>query len=224
MNPVAAAVATVDHDAWARHPDGTWIAQTSAPEVIQAMLELLDPCPGQRVLEVGTGSGYSAALLAHLLGPQGRLVSLDVDPDLVERAQWLHRQAGHGQVEVHRADGFGGWPPAAPFEGIVAWATPHLLPRAWVEQTTAGGTIVTPVKIARVAAANAVLRCRPAGGEPGEATLHPGSFVEMAPRSSPPRGRRSATSTPSAPGTTASSPGSAATGCTGGPGKRWSRS
>ncbi|HZU19189.1 MAG TPA: hypothetical protein VFD01_21630, partial [Candidatus Dormibacteraeota bacterium] len=71
MNPVAAAVATVDHDAWARHPDGTWIAQTSAPEVIQAMLELLDPCPGQRVLEVGTGSGYSAALLAHLLGPQG---------------------------------------------------------------------------------------------------------------------------------------------------------
>ncbi|HZU15602.1 MAG TPA: methyltransferase domain-containing protein, partial [Candidatus Dormibacteraeota bacterium] len=200
------------------------IAQTSAPEVIQAMLELLDPCPGQRVLEVGTGSGYSAALLAHLLGPQGRLVSLDVDPDLVERAQWLHRQAGHGQVEVHRADGFGGWPPAAPFEGIVAWATPHLLPRAWVEQTTAGGTIVTPVKIARVAAANAVLRCRPAGGEPGEATLHPGSLVEMAPRSSPPRGRRSATSTPSAPGTTASSPGSAATGCTGGPGKRWSRS
>lgn len=177
---VTATLAAVDYDAWVTTDDGDRIPQSSAPHTIEAMLRLLDVRPGQRVMEIGTGSGYTGALLAHAVGQAGRVVSLDVDAQLVERAAERHEQAGNRHVEVHGTDGFAGWPTGGPYERIVGWATPHVLPRAWVDQAANDGVIVTPVKLAPVAAANALVRCHVIDGRPGDGSLHPGSFIEMA--------------------------------------------
>jgi protein-L-isoaspartate(D-aspartate) O-methyltransferase len=144
------------------------------------MLRLLDLKPGARVMEVGTGSGYSGALLANVTGPEGYVVSIDVDPTLVERARNLHEKAGHSNVEVHAADGFEGCVESGPYDRIVGWTTPHLLPAHWIAQCKPGAVIVTPVKIADVAGTNAVLRCT-VDGQPFGGELRPGSFIEMAP-------------------------------------------
>lgn len=92
------------------------------------MCRLLDVEPGMRVLEVGTGSGYSGALLGRLTGPTGRVTSLDVDASLIQRAGAKHAEHGIDNVTVHLADGFAGWAADTPYHRIIAWATPHLLP------------------------------------------------------------------------------------------------
>ncbi|ANZ36449.1 hypothetical protein BBK82_10615 [Lentzea guizhouensis] len=144
------------------------------------MLEMLDLEPGLSVLEIGTGSGYSGALLSAAVGADGHVVSIDIDSDLVARASALHRQAYNTNIEVHAADGFGGWASAAPFDRIVAWTTPDVLPEPWIKQASAGAVVLTPVKLADVASANALVRCI-VGDNFENSELHPGSFIEMAP-------------------------------------------
>src|SRR5919201_549787 len=89
---------------------GVSVSSASAPEVVALMLEQLDPRPGDRVLEIGAGTGYNAALLAHLVGPAGAVVSVDIDEDLVLDARQHLREAGYGQVVVAVADGAQGYP------------------------------------------------------------------------------------------------------------------
>jgi protein-L-isoaspartate O-methyltransferase len=84
--------------------------------------------------EVGTGSGYSTALLACLVGFDGRVVSIDVDSGLVERAARLQRADAFRQVLVQHGDGRLGWESAALYDRVVAWATAEELPAAWAEQ------------------------------------------------------------------------------------------
>ncbi|MGH3451179.1 MAG: protein-L-isoaspartate O-methyltransferase family protein [Haloechinothrix sp.] len=175
------AAVEIDYDHWVTTPSGDPVPQSSNPATIQRMLRLLDLEEDMRVMEIGTGSGYSSALIARAVGTAGRVVSVDVDAALVDRAAQLHTRAGHRNVEVHAADGMAGWPSAAPFDRVVGWTTPHLLPRTWVQQTQPGGIIVTPVKIAEVAGANALVRCRITNGRPTDLSLHPGSFIEMTP-------------------------------------------
>ncbi|TVT43828.1 methyltransferase domain-containing protein [Amycolatopsis rhizosphaerae] len=177
---VAAAAAATDYDSWVKTEDGGTIPQSSAAKRISAILETADIQPGMNVLEIGTGSGYSGALLSHLVRDHGRVVSIDVDSSLTDRAALLHSQAGHHNIEVHPADGFAGWEAAAPFDRILAWTTPHVLPQPWVQQATQGGVIVTPVKIADIACANATIRCT-VRGDIEDGSVYPGSFIEMAP-------------------------------------------
>ena len=141
-------------------PDGQPIAQSSSPEIIAAVLELLEVPLGARVLEVGTGSGYSTALLAQLTGSSGFVVSLDVDPELVKRAAQLLSQQDIDHVKVVSADGRAGYPFAAPFDRIVVWATGDVLTQAWVEQVRPGGLIVAPIRLLPLAATTAVVRVR----------------------------------------------------------------
>ncbi|MDX8053483.1 methyltransferase domain-containing protein [Lentzea sp. BCCO 10_0798] len=176
---VTAAAAAVEYDSWVRTDDGRTIPQSSADSRIQSMLQMLDLKPGMRVLEIGTGSGYSGALLSKAVGENGYVVSIDIDADLVERASQLHKQANNSNIEVHAADGFAGWAPSAPFDRIVAWTTPDVLPAPWIEQAAAGAVVVSPVKLADVAAANALVRCV-VGDTFENSELHPGSFIEMA--------------------------------------------
>ncbi|MBI3687088.1 MAG: methyltransferase domain-containing protein [Actinobacteria bacterium] len=177
---IAAAAAAVDYDAWTSTADGYLIPQVTTDTMIHGMLQMLDLEPGMRVLEVGTGSGYSGALLSRIVGADGHVVSVDIDPSLVERARVLHDRAGHTNVEVHAADGFEGWQASGPYDRIVGWVTPHVVPSAWVKQAKPGAVLVTPVKIADVAGTNAVVRCTLDGQIHG-GELHPGSFIEMAP-------------------------------------------
>ncbi len=142
------------------------ISSSSQPSLMAQMLEDLRPGPGQRVLEVGAGTGYNAALLAHVAGP-GCVVSVDVDRAVLAEAE-RHVGALPGRaVRFLHADGRLGCPGLAPFERImVTAATPDLEP-AWLEQLAPGGLLVAPLALApglsfvvRGAAKGAVFRGR----------------------------------------------------------------
>jgi protein-L-isoaspartate(D-aspartate) O-methyltransferase len=120
----------------------------SEPGSIHRELRALEVPAGARVLEIGTGSGYSSVLLAELVGPRGRVVSVDVDAHLVGWANLLHHQRGLTTVRCHHADGLGGYPSEAPYERIVAWCTPPRLPRSWIDQLAPGGRLVACLPVA----------------------------------------------------------------------------
>jgi protein-L-isoaspartate(D-aspartate) O-methyltransferase len=117
-------------------------SSASQPEVIALMLTTLDAEPGMRVLEIGTGTGYNAALLAHRLGAQN-VISMEIDPDLADHARRILTATGY-PVAVITGDGAQGYPPGAPFDRIISTAAVRRVPTPWVMQTRPGGTIVTP--------------------------------------------------------------------------------
>lgn len=124
-----------------------WISSSSQPAMMAIMLAQLGLEPGQRVLEIGTGTGYNAALIAHIVGPRGRVISVDIDAELIAVARAQLAAAGRTEVELRCADGALGAPDMAPFDRIIvtvgAW---DLLP-AWREQLAPGGRIVVPLTI-----------------------------------------------------------------------------
>jgi protein-L-isoaspartate(D-aspartate) O-methyltransferase len=117
-------------------------SSVSRPDVVALMLAALDAQPGMRVLEIGTGTGYNAALLAHRLGAQN-VISVEIDPILVEHARTALAATGYS-VTVITGDGAQGYPPDAPYDRIIATAAVHQVPYPWVAQTCPGGTILTP--------------------------------------------------------------------------------
>ncbi len=114
----------------------------SMPRVVAMMLEAADLAPGLRVLEVGTGTGYNAALLASLVGTRN-VTTIEIDAGLAERARIALRRAGW-PVETITGDGEEGHPAGAPYDRILATAAVQTVPHAWVEQTRPGGLVVTP--------------------------------------------------------------------------------
>lgn len=121
------------------------LSTISQPTMVAVMLELAGVRPGHRVLEIGTGTGYNAALLAHLVGVDGEVVSIDLEADLVERARTLLASLGLTQVAVHVGDGASGWPASAPFDCVIATAGVEAVPAAWREQTAVGGRLLVPM-------------------------------------------------------------------------------
>ena len=117
-------------------------ATISQPYVVAAMTEALAVGPGSRVLEVGTGSGYQAAVLAEL-GAQ--VFSIELVPELAERAAEDLARLGYEAVQVRAGDGYRGWPEEAPFDGIVVTAAPDHVPPALIAQLRTGGRLVIPV-------------------------------------------------------------------------------
>lgn len=118
----------------------------SAPHMVAIMLEELDLCPGQRVLEVGAGSGYHAALCAELVQPGGKVYTIERIAELVEFARKNIAKAGYTElVEVIEGDGSKGFPEKAPFERIfVACGAPDV-PQPLFEQLADGGIMLVPV-------------------------------------------------------------------------------
>lgn len=126
--------------------DGTDTLSTiSQPTMVAIMLELADLSPGDRVLEIGSGTGYNAALLASLVGSDGRVVGIDIEADLTRRADATLAELGLTQAEVHAADGRDGWPPAAPYDCVMATVGVDDIPAAWREQVADGGRLLVPV-------------------------------------------------------------------------------
>lgn len=118
------------------------ISSASKPSVVADMLRRLDASPGMRVLEVGTGTGYNAALLSHRLGEED-VVTIEVDADLAERAR--ERLLGVGLCTlVITGDGTQGWPARAPFDRVISTVAVRRVPYHWVAQTRPGGRILTP--------------------------------------------------------------------------------
>lgn len=116
----------------------------SQPSIVADMLDALDVRPGQSVLEIGTGTGWNAALLAHRVGEHGRVVTIEVDPCLAADARHALTSAGHHPLVI-TGDGLVGHPAAAPYDRVISTASVReVVPRVWLDQLRAGGRLVTP--------------------------------------------------------------------------------
>lgn len=129
-----------------RDADGVALSSISAARIQAFMLEQAQIRPGMRVLEIGSG-GYNAALIAELAGPAGEVTTIDIDPDVTERARRLLDLAGYVRVNVALGDGAGGEPGHAPYDRIVVTAETSDLAPAWADQLTPGGRLVVPLRL-----------------------------------------------------------------------------
>src|SRR5688572_18976733 len=130
-----------------RGDEGQWTSSSSQPAIMAIMLEQLALKPGQRVLEIGTGSGFNAALIASIVGQSGKVVTLDIQPDLVWYARERLELAGYDWVETVVADVGYGYPDDAPYDRIILTVASDVITTAWREQLAPGGILVLPFGI-----------------------------------------------------------------------------
>ena len=131
------------HHAYDNRPLPIGLGQTiSQPYIVALMSDLLACGPAAKVLEVGTGSGYQAAVLAELVG---HVYTIEIVPELGEAARRTLERLGYRNVTVRIGDGYLGWPEHAPFDGIIVTAAPAEIPPPLIEQLKPGGRIVIPI-------------------------------------------------------------------------------
>lgn len=176
-------LAMIDRGTYVRTPDGDTIARASATAIIARMLDMLDVHPGQKVLEVGTGSGYSTALLAALTGPTGHVASIDVDATLTDRATGLLHANGYHHVTLATGDASTGLPTSltatGPYDRIVAWTTAAAIPACWITHANNKAVLVIPVELTELALTHAIARLHTTGNTLVGEQITPGGFVPM---------------------------------------------
>lgn len=129
--------------AYGDHPLPIEAGQTiSQPYIVALMIQAAQIRPGDRVLEVGAGSGYAAAVMSRIAG---EVIAIERQGELVEVAAERMRRLGFDNVRIVEADGTRGWAPEAPYDAIVAAASGSHVPKSWIEQLADGGRIVMPV-------------------------------------------------------------------------------
>jgi protein-L-isoaspartate(D-aspartate) O-methyltransferase len=114
----------------------------SQPFIVAYMTEVLQVTRDHTVLEIGTGSGYQAAVLAELAR---EVLTIEIVPQLADRARGTLKEAGYSNVTVRTGNGYLGWPERAPFQRIIVTAAPDAIPQALVDQLAVGGIMVVPV-------------------------------------------------------------------------------
>ncbi|MEJ2321031.1 MAG: protein-L-isoaspartate(D-aspartate) O-methyltransferase [Gammaproteobacteria bacterium] len=132
-------------DAMASVPRHEFVPESqtiSQPYIVALMTDLLEPRPGDRVLEIGTGSGYQAAILSRLVSD---VYSIEIISELGEQATARLQRLGYDNVSTRIADGYDGWPEAAPFDGILVTAAISHIPPPLVRQLKPGGRMIIPV-------------------------------------------------------------------------------
>lgn len=134
-----------DADVNAPLPIG-WGQTISQPLTVAFMLELLQPEPGDKILDIGAGSGWQTALLAHIVGEKGKVFAMERIPELVEFGEKNVEKYNFETVNFICGDGSKGLSMAAPFDKIIAAAAAEEIPEAWREQLKVGGRLVTPVQ------------------------------------------------------------------------------
>ena len=131
------------HDPYGDHPCPIGHGQTiSQPYIVAYMTEKMDLVPGDKVLEIGTGSGYQAAILAEL-GVQ--VYSIEIIPALADHAREALGRDGYEDVKLLTGDGYKGWPEHAPFDAVIVTCAPDSVPQALVAQLREGGRMIVPV-------------------------------------------------------------------------------
>ena len=164
--------------AYRNHPLPIGSGQTiSQPYIVALSTDLVLPQAGQRVLEIGTGSGYQAAVLAEIVST---VYSVELLPALGKEAAQRLQSLGYANVEVRIGDGYQGWPEHAPFDAIVVTAAAPKVPEALVEQLKPGGRMVIPVGAAGGAQELLLLTKRADGGIERRSVL-PVRFVPLVP-------------------------------------------
>jgi protein-L-isoaspartate(D-aspartate) O-methyltransferase len=135
--------AELRHQAYADGPLPIGYDQTiSQPYIVAFMTGQLDPQPMDRVLEIGTGSGYQAAVLAQLVA---EVYTIEIVEALAQRAEADLKRLGYTNIHVRAGDGCQGWPEAAPFDAIIVTCAPEKVPPPLVEQLKDGGRMIIPV-------------------------------------------------------------------------------
>lgn len=127
--------------------DGQFLSSSSQPAMMAIMLEQLQILPGMRVLEIGAGTGYNAALMSQIVGETGQVVTIDIDEDLVENARAHLNAAGFERVLVLCADGAQGYADAAPYDRVVLTVSASDIAPAWREQLGSGGRLLLPLSL-----------------------------------------------------------------------------
>lgn len=150
-------------------------ATISQPFVVALMTELLEPGKTSSVLEIGTGSGYQAAILAQLAK---QVYTIEIVPELARSADVRLKQLGYPNVTVRQGDGYLGWPEKAPFDRIILTAAPPDVPRALVDQLAARGKLVAPVGSSAWGQELVVIEKRP-DGSTRRRSVEPVRFVPM---------------------------------------------
>ncbi|MCE7010026.1 methyltransferase, FxLD system [Kibdelosporangium philippinense] len=129
-----------------RASDGSALSCASVPTVVAMMLDQLDVQPGNRILEIGAGTGYNAALLSQLTGPSGHVTTVDIDPEVTVQARAALDETGYPEVEVVTRDGSLGAEEHAPYDRIIVTVGAFDLPPAWWNQLAPGGRLVVPLR------------------------------------------------------------------------------
>lgn len=130
-------------DPYGDHPCPIGQGQTiSQPFIVAYMTQRMALKPGERVLEIGTGSGYQAAILAEL---NAKVYSIEIVPELADHARDVLDAEGYKSVMLKTGDGYKGWPEHAPFDAIIVTCAPDQIPKALVEQLKDGGRMILPV-------------------------------------------------------------------------------
>jgi len=145
----------------------------SQPYIVAFMTEQLEPRPNDRVLEIGTGSGYQAAVLAELVA---QVYTIEIIDDLAKRAAADLKRLAYTNVQVRAGDGYKGWPEAAPFDAIIVTCAPERVPQPLIEQLKDGGRMIIPVGPAWD---QELVRLRKRGGKLERQTVLPVRFVPM---------------------------------------------
>lgn len=165
---------SVRPQAYEDHPLPIGFGQTiSQPFIVGLMTELLDPKKNHRVLEIGTGSGYQAAILSRLVG---ELYSIEIVPELARSAAETLSSLGFRNVTVREGDGYRGWPEKAPFDRIILTAAPPEIPQVLLDELRPAGMLVAPVG---VGVQNLVVMQKSADGKTTTRSVLPVRFVPM---------------------------------------------
>ena len=146
----------------------------SQPYIVALMTELAEVKPGEKVLEIGTGSGYQAAVLAEITP---KVFTIEILPSLARRARQTLDRLGYGSVQTRVGDGYLGWPEEAPFDAILVTAAPDHLPKPLTDQLAEGGVLVIPV--GEEGGIQELLRLRKRKGQVSAERVIPVSFVPL---------------------------------------------
>lgn len=145
----------------------------SQPYVVAFMTEQLEPKPTDRVLEIGTGSGYQAAVLAELVK---EVYTIEIVPELARRAAADLKRLGYTNIHARLGDGYKGWPDAAPFDAVIVTCAPEAVPQPLVDQLKDGGRMIIPVG---PAGDQKLVLLRKRGGKLDQQAVLPVRFVPM---------------------------------------------
>jgi protein-L-isoaspartate(D-aspartate) O-methyltransferase len=160
---------------YADHPLPIGYGQTiSQPYIVALMTENLELSPGDRVLEIGTGSGYQAAILAEL---DAQVYTIEIIPELAQAAEKRLSALGYANIKVLNADGYYGWEDEAPFDAVIVTAAPDHLPQPLIQQLAEGGRLIIP--IGPIGAVQTLWLFESSGGELTALNLGLVSFVPL---------------------------------------------